>query len=578
MTKSQDKKLLEGKPLKDHLPNIASLLEKNVQRFPSQDVIRERKNGEYQGTSWSAFYSDIKKIAYSLQQLGFEKGDKMVIFSPNRLEMLETELAVMASGGVAVPIFAFYPQNIAGHLISYCDAKFLAIAGERQLNNISTEIPVDHILIFDEIKDQRFPNLMSFSSFLQDEPSPDFSLDTGANPEDICLNMYTSGTTGDPKCVQLTHQNILSQQAALDELWDLNEHDRFLSYLPWHHSFGGIFELFNALYRGATLSLESGYGKDPGTIMENWEKVRPTVFFSVPKVYKELVELTYRDAKAEQTLFHSGLKFIFTAAAPLPEELASEFQKRGISIIEGWGLTETSPCCSLTEPGEDREPGVVGKPIPGVSVRISGKGEIQVKGPNVMTGYYKNEQANKQAFTEDHWFRTGDLGKITEKGLKILGRMDRVFKLSNGEKVHATELENTLQQFCHYISFTVVEGAGQSFPVALLFPNKNLLDHPNYLRTPMDDCFCPRSLQELSKCLRGCMNDANSEIQTKFSKVKYALLVDDELSIENGTLTPSMKVSAKKVVNKYKDSLQKIFREKKPREDEVYLIPINREE
>lgn len=217
-------------------------------------------------------------------------------------------------------------------------------------------------------------------------------------PTTFCLNMYTSGTMGVPKCVQLTHRNILSQQAALQHVWHLNEDDRLLAYLPWHHSFGGIFERFSALYNGAALMLESSYGKDPGQIMENWKQVKPSCFFSVPKVYQSLIELTRGDKEAEQLFFHSGLKFVFTAAASLPETLSVEFEKRNIPVLEGWGLTETSPCCTITDPTLKREKGIVGKPIPGVSIGIADDGEICVKGPNVMVGYYKNDDANEKAF------------------------------------------------------------------------------------------------------------------------------------------------------------------------------------
>ncbi len=168
--------------------------------------------------------------------------------------------------------------------------------------------------------------------------------------------MYTSGTMGTPKCVQLTHKNILSQQAALDIVWNLDENERFLSYLPWHHSFGGIFELFTALYNGATLSLESSYGKDP--LNPSWKtgkKFAQRCFSVYLKVYQSLVELTKGNKEAEDMFFNSGLKFIFTAAAALPEKISNEFEKRGIPVIEGWGLTETSPCCTLTNPKHKKD-------------------------------------------------------------------------------------------------------------------------------------------------------------------------------------------------------------------------------
>ncbi|HLG34343.1 MAG TPA: AMP-binding protein [Bacteroidia bacterium] len=557
------------------VPNIAKMLERNVKLFGEKIVYSEKRNRIYEGITWNHFYSDILNIAFNLKRFGFSPGDKMVIFSPNRLEMLELELAVMASGGVAVPIFAFFHQETAELLINHSDAKFLAVAGELQLSRISSNINVNHIFVFDKQEKIFFSNQHSFDELLRQRSNKNFLLNTNASPEEICLNMYTSGTMGVPKCVQLTHKNILSQQAALSQVWDINSDDRFLSYLPWHHSFGGIFELFTALYNGATISLESGYGRDPKIILENWKEVLPTVFFSVPKVYQSLVDLTMDDEEAEKIFFHPELNFVFTAAASLPKNLSDEFEKRNIPVIEGWGLTETSPCCTLTDPKKKRHHSVVGNPLPGVSIRLADDGEILVKGPNVMKGYYKNDEANATIFTDDGWFCTGDVGEITEDGLKLISRKDRIFKLSNGEKVVPSDLEKLIEMKCHYISFAMVVGSGQDYPVAILFPNKKLLKQPDYALSPEDGCFCPRNLDELGKCLHGCLHDANCGIGQKFAQIKAAMIIDDELSLEKGTLTPSMKVAPKNVVNAYRAHLQNLYGEDNPVEEEIYIIRLD---
>lgn len=557
------------------IPNLARMLQQNEARFEDRPVYRERRGDCFVGISWSDFYRNLTNIAANLRRYGFAPGDKMVLYSRNRLEMLELELAVMASGGIAVPIFANYNQETVELLIRHSDATFLALSGEPQLNNVSPALPLKNIFVFDDATDPRFANLIAFSELLKPAPEASSSLKFDAQPLDICLNMYTSGTTGIPKCVQLTHQNILSQRAAMAQLWNIDENDRFLSYLPWHHSFGGIYELFTALYHGAPLHLESSYGKDPRVILENWELVQPTVFFSVPKVYQALFDLTRQDPRAEKIFFHPELKFIFTAAAPLPERLSREFEKRNIPVLEGWGLTETSPCCTITDPAIKREPGIVGKPIPGVSLRIDWSGEIQVKGPNVMAGYYKNEQANQAAFTQDGWFRTGDLGEITPRGLKLIARKDRVFKLSNGEKVVPTELEALIQKKCHYVSYALVEGSGKEYPVALLFPNYSLLDHSNPANPPIEGCLCPGSLEELSKCLGGCLKDANCGVGQDFAKIKAAALIDDELSLDKQTLTPSMKVVPKRVLNVYKAHLENLYGEKNALSEKVYVIKLD---
>lgn len=557
----------------DVIPNIALLLERNEVRFADRVAFSRKVDGAYAGITWKDLMRDIRSIGANLFRMGFRKGDKMMIYSPNCLEMLEMELAVMAIGGISVPIFAWFNQETAQLLIRHSESKFLAVGGDFQLQRIGSEVSMNKIFVFEKTFSHRRDNLVPFSE-LQNGPETKDVFAYDAQPDAICLNMYTSGTMGIPKCVQLTHGNILSQQAALAVAWNLDSEDRFLSYLPWHHSFGGIFERFTALYNGATMYLESGYGKDPKVIMENWKLVLPTLFFSVPKVYQSLVSLTKTDHELSDLFFHKGLKFIFTAAAALPENISEEFTRRNIPVIEGWGLTETSPCCTLTDPRISREAGVVGKPIPGVHIRIAEDGEIQVKGPNVMKGYFHNDEANAGAFTQDGWYCTGDIGEITATGLKLVTRKDRIFKLSNGEKVIPSEMEGIIQNKCHYITFAMVVGGGREYPVALLFPNKKNLDHPNYELSPEDGCFCPRSLDELGKCLHGCLHEANCGLGQKFAKVKYAMVIDDELSIDKNTLTPSMKPAMKNVLDAYKAHIENLYGAQNEIGQDVYIIKL----
>ncbi len=192
-----------------------------------------------------------------------------------------------------------------------------------------------------------------------------------------------------------------------------------------------------------------------------------------------------------------------------------------------------------------------------------------------MVGYYKNEEANKDIFTKDGWFRTGDVGEITPQGLKLITRKDRIFKLSNGEKVVPTELEALIQKKCHYVSYALVEGSGKEYPVALLFPNYGFLEHSDPNNPPVKGCLCPRSLEELSQCLHGCLNDANCGISQDFAKIKAAALIDDELSLDKQTLTPSMKVVPKRVLNVYKAHLESLYGEEKPFKDKVYIIKLD---
>ena len=559
--------------------NVADLVRTNAAGFADRPVFAEKDAaGAYRPITWARLGDDVERVAAALRARGFKHGDKMVIFSPNRLDMLRMELAVMASGGIAVPIFAHFKQETAELLIRHSDARCLTAAGAAQLQKLSVSLDLQLVIALDAVDPDAFAikGIVPFSELLA-HPADGEGIDITLDPDALCLNMYTSGTMGVPKCVQLSHRNILSQQDALSATtwWNLDEHDRFLSYLPWHHSFGGIFELFNVLYRGACLFLESSLGRDAAEIMANWQSVQPTVFFSVPKVYQALFDLSRESPQAEALFFHGGLKFIFTAAAALPQRLSDEFERRGIPVIEGWGLTETAPCCTLTDPNVKRATGVVGMPIPGVRVRIDDDGEILVKGPNVMRGYYKNDEANAGIFTNDGWFRTGDVGEMGSTGLRIITRKDRIFKLSNGEKVIPSDLERAIEGNCHYVSFAVVSGSGQDYPVALLFPNRRQLDNPDYSVTPLDGCLCPRNLEELQHCLRGCLKNANCSIGQKFSKVRKAVIVDDDLSLEKSTLTPSMKVAPVKVLETYREHLDHLYDDTGMPPEDAYVIRLD---
>ncbi len=570
------KTFLESKyKLKAVLPNIAHMLRKNSKSFSDRYVFKQKINNSYEGIKWPEFFDNINIIAFRLKELGFTKGEKVLIFSRNRVEMLQLEFAVQASGGISVPVFHNLRAEVVNKLYKHSNSKYIFVGGESQIGKIDPTLNIKQIFSFDNIKHKNFPNLITFKELIKKADLKGFSLDYDADPHDVCLNMYTSGTMGVQKCVQLTHHNILSQQAAFDCVWDLNENDRFLSYLPWHHSFGGIFEKISAVYNGSEIYLESGYGTDPQEILKNWKLVKPTTFFSVPMVYQSLYTLAKESKEAEELFFHPDLKFVFTAAAPLPKNISDEFEKRGVKVMEGWGLTETTPCCTLTDPDVKRVSGVVGKPIAGVKIRLAEENEIQIQGPNVMKGYYNNKTENDKVFTDDGWFRTGDVGELTETGLKLIARKDRIFKLLNAEKVVPSDIEKKILGKCSYLSYAFVEGSGRKFPVALLFPNKSLINSTgNGNDIVIENCACPDNLQNLAHCLKNCLLKTNKDIKEKFARIKCAILVNDDLSIENKTLTASMKMMPKSVKHVFRNHIMKAYGEDINIENEFFIIEL----
>lgn len=555
--------------------NLALMLEENASRFGDLPVYQQMEGEAYVPLSWAAFHRDMLSIQQALLQLGFQPGDRMAILSRNRKEMLELELAVMTMGAVAVPIFSGYPPNRADTLVSFCAPKWVAVSDQEQFAKINKQKARYGIIHFDEIESESSARIIPFGALLGGTAISRQLLGMDREATEVCLMMFTSGTMGKPKCVQLSHRNILSQQAAMRTLWKLSDHDRFLSYLPWHHSFGGIFEKYAALTNGAVLSLEHGFGKNIETLLSNWKKVMPTVFFSVPKIYQQLVTLAMQDKAVEQLVFHDELRFIFTAAAPLPKNISDQFEARGIPVVEGWGLTETSPCCTITDPQLPRQPGAVGKPIPGVSIRLAEDGEIMIKGPNVMSGYFKNPQATEKVLTDDGWFYTGDVGAFCESGLRLISRKDRIFKLSNAEKVIPTEIENLITGDCAFLSHAFLAGTGRDYPVVLLFPNKSMFAQMPDESHLKPGCACPKKLGDFAHCLTHCLKKLGNEIDVKYARPHAAMLVDYELSIEREELTPSMKVAPNVVARVFKADIENMYGQNVPTEkDKVYIIDL----
>lgn len=557
--------------------NLALMLNNNVELFSNKPVYQQVHDSEYVPLSWTQLQKNVSAIQSSLQNLGFHFGHHLAISSQNREEMLELELAVMSMGAVFIPIFPGYSADQTNRLIRFCEPKIVAVSDDEQFQKLKNPHDFDAIIHFEEIDNKTKANCISIKSLLDTSPKSLEIQGESVDSDTISLMMYTSGTMGKPKCVMLTHNNILSQQAAMKSLWSLNSDDRFLSYLPWHHSFGGIYEKYSAITNGAVLSLEHSFGKNIDILMDNWEKVKPTTFFSVPKIYQEIITRCMQDPVIEQRIFHKDLRFIFTAAAPLPKNISDMFEKRNIPIYEGWGLTETSPCCTVTDPKVKRESGIVGKPITGVSLSLSDEKEIMVKGFNVMKGYFNNQEETQKVLTDDGWFYTGDVGEFEETGLRLISRKDRIFKLSNAEKVIPTEIENLIVKDCPYLSHAYVAGSGYDHPIILLFPNKQLLSGKSELTNIKDGCDCPKGCEDFANCLSRCIKKMNDSIEKKYARVKKAMLLDYELSIENEELTPSMKLAPNVVAKAFKANIDYLFGDRDDiiDGDKAYLIDLD---
>ncbi len=555
-------------------PNIGTMLLNNAQRHGDQNAFAERQEGRYRYWSWRDMVGDVLKMAaFVAGGEEFQSGtaDNRVAFvSANGYHRLVAEMAVMGNGMVAVPIFAGYATDMMSDLLGFADVGILVTDNLEKMVALRSDCLPPRIVAMqgtaataDTELHERLSGLgvasVSFmDDLLRDEPAGDIlglaSRMRTVNPDQLAMIMFTSGTSSFPKGVQLTHRNLMSQQKALEILWQPEPGMRFLCYLPWHHSFGGLFERLFALHSGGCLAIDDSFGKDVDRLLQNFSEIKPSVYFSVPKVYQEIVTAILANPELSANFFHEDLKFVFTAAAPLPISTSEIFKNKGVPVVEGWGLTETSPCCTLTEISLERTPGVVGFPIPGIELRLGTDNEILVKGPNVTRGYFRRSQASAESFA-DGWFRTGDVGAITTEGLKIISRLDRMFKLNNGEKIFPARIEDRIAGRCKFIKYAYVFGSGQKHPSLLAFPNHELMSAGGGGELDLSTCKYPGCLGDLADCLGECIR-AEQQDGAVFERVDAALVVDSELTVEANQLTPSFKLIPRKVSEDFGKHMQ----------------------
>lgn len=405
-----------GPPLAAQRPRIlAELVAVAADRAAGRVVIREGR----QAATWADLdhWSAALAAAWAAR---VAPGNRVALVAANGIAHLVAELACWRLAAIAAPIFAGQGEQRIAEQIAATDP-VLVVGDAAYLHALA--VPV-----------------VSTASLCQ-QPAATFAW-RAADADTPCLILATSGSTGRARGAVLTQGNLCSQQAAFAELWpEIGPGDRLAAYLPWHHSFGGLAERLWALSRGAELTLVPGGGRDHEQLIATVRSTRPTVVMSVPKIH--------------QLLTHAGalddlpLRWVFTAGAVLGGHEEAWYAARHIPVYEGWGLTETSPSATITRPGAPRVPGVVGTPIPGVSVGVRDDGRLLVAGPGVMAGYFRNDAATARVLTHDpvlgRVLDTGDLGAWVPAGLRLDGRADLVVKLANGEKVALAPVAEALE-------------------------------------------------------------------------------------------------------------------------------------
>ncbi|MCK9400566.1 MAG: long-chain fatty acid--CoA ligase [Bacteroidales bacterium] len=569
---------------------------------PKDDVLAGKEGGIWVKYSIDQYIEAATNISYGLLYLGIKPGDKIATISNNRPEWNFLDMGILQIGAVHVPIYPTISESDYKYILAHSEVKFVFISGKeimRKIEHILLEIPaIQGIFTFKPIDGVKL--LDELIELGRSNPQPDKVelLKAAITPKDLATLIYTSGTTGFPKGVMLTHQNILSNVMGVKHIFPVDESCKGISYLPLCH----VYERMD-IYTYHYLGMSIYYAENMGTIADNIREVKPEIFTTVPrlleKVYDKIIAkgsqlkgfkkgvffwavtlANHYELEGKSWLYLAQLRLadrlvftkwrealggnvrvIVSGGAALQPRLAKIFTAAGIPILEGYGLTETSPVIAVNtlEKG-GRMFGTVGKPLSNVDVKIATDGEILAKGSNIMMGYFKDAEMTSQAIEPDGWFHTGDVGKLEPEGhLRITGRKKEIFKTSLGKYISPQLLENKFKE-SHFIDGIIILGENQKYAAALVVPDFNHLrswcEHKSIEYSSDKEMIKNPIVKKRFRKEIGHFNKffGNTEQIQNFE------LIDHEWSLETGELTANLKLKRSYILDKYKEEVERLFK------------------
>lgn len=579
---------------------------RSVEQQGEKPALLVKREKQYCPITYTELGRRVYALARALHELGVRKGDRVAILAENCPEWAITDWATLCLGAITVPIYPTLTAPQVGEILRDSEPKALVVSDKKQRRKAceaveGTGLNPQMICIEPDSSSEtpNFEQMLNQPGTLTESALR--ALVEASQPEDIVTFIYTSGTTGEPKGAMLTHHNLITNIEAVLELIDWRPDDVFLSFLPLSHVFERMGGHFLPIYAGLTIA----YAESLFTLANDMVEVKPTMMLGVPRFYASVMDrilasvrqmpplrqkLFYRmlevgkvyaqcwregrSAPLGVRLQHSvldklvaskirervggRLRYFISGGAALPKEVAEFFHAFGILIIEGYGLTETSPVLTVNPPRAPRF-GSVGKPIRGVEIKIAEDGEILARGPNIMLGYYKKPEATAAAIDPDGWFHTGDVGHIDADGyLYITDRKKDILVLANGKNVAPQPIENLLKQ-SELVQEAVVYGDGMSAPVALIVPNIDALRAFAKQEGIEADGDALLNHDAIQRRFRQELERVNREL-ADFQRIKGFRLISKPFSIETGELTPTLKVKRRVVAEKYAHLLQEMAR------------------
>lgn len=597
----------------NYIRTVPGMFAETCRKNASRVIYGEKSGDTWKTITYREARLEVEKIALGFREMGFEHGDRVAILSENRKEWTMTDLALAHIGVISVAVYATLPAQQIQYILDNSGAKGLCASNQTQLSKIEgikKDLPeLKFVFTYDELKSKHkwvspFSELIAKGSKALKQGVDSLSeLSREVKPEDIWTLIYTSGTTGNPKGVMLTQFNISTNVQAAWDFLKIKAGSRFLSFLPLSHSFERVVS-HAAYYCGSGVYFAESLDK----IADNLKEVKPNYMFSVPrifeKVYGKLQSQIAIASPFKKKIFHwsenigmsvakkyitkqkriKGFKaitypiakllvfnkinkalggnFVFcvSGGAPLPEHIGHFFAAAGILILEGFGLTETTPVTHITPPAKIKF-GKVGVPMKDVQCVIAEDGEILVKGPNIMKGYYKNQLETDETIDKDGWLHTGDIGLIDEDGyLQITDRKKNIIVTSGGKNIAPAPIENKMLE-SEYIEQVVIMGDRRKFPIALIVPNQEKIELWAKENEILYEDY--RSLLNYSKIEKLYETELASFQQqlARFEQSKKFILLHEMFTVENEMMTPSLKVRRKKVEERYKDQIDSLYGE-----------------
>lgn len=556
--------------------NLLELFYESVSKYPEKECLRYKQENKYTSLTYGEVWHKINEFAIGLKACGVKEGDKVGILSTNCPQWTMSDFAIMLLGAVVVPIYPTLPASQVEFILKNGEVTCLLVENKLQLEKMKPIWPESLtrvIQFFGEVSvfDGRvltFEDVCAIGSQQELTLGP---LDMHAIPPNrLATIVHTSGTSGTPKGVMLSHENLVSNIKASLSYLPVEPSDLALSYLPLSHIFERTVGQFAVLSSGATIA----YAESIEKIQQNLKEVRPTVLCTVPrlleKVFAKINERTEHLPRILHTFrlvdplvgrklrsgFGGRIRFIVSGGAGLAAEIAEFFTKANLPVYEGYGMTEASPVICANPFGQARA-GTVGRPIPGVQVKLAEDGELLARGPSIMLGYYNNPEETAKTVTEDGWLHTGDLANIEDGYVRIVDRKKNILVLATGKNVAPWPIENSISLSPH-LAQAVLIGDKRTFVTCLLVPDFEALRPIAMEKQLGEDQKAWVEHPEIRQLIRQEVAQA-IESFADFEKPKRAILLEHDLTMEDGDLTPTLKVRNKIILQKYGDRIEAMY-------------------